>query len=182
MVDAGQRVNRVVDVVDFLQRREIENVAFLYRDGDGQGLSPAKLLSILFVQMHILVLTRKKVDETGGNVDLGHAVRHEKTGRNQDQPNRQPVAQGERPHSAQAAFAFRPRPLDRLGWQPKPHGIAPAAFSNRFPASASAGSATGGSILIWHRGITPFLVPTVVHRSGDSATASTYTFTCRSFK
>src|SRR6266851_5861847 len=182
MVDAGQRVNRVVDVMDFLQRREIENVAFLYRDGDGQGLSPAKLLSILFVQMHILVLTREKIDKTGSDPDLGHPVRHEKTGRDQDQPDRQAVAQGECPYSAHTAFAFRPRPLDRLGRQPKPHGIASTPFSNRFSASTKAGSSTRGSILIWHRGITPFLVPTVVHRSGESATASTYTFTCRSFK
>src|SRR4029077_9951922 len=146
MVDAGQRVNRVVDVVDFLQRREIENVAFLYRDGDGQGLSPAKLLSILFVQMHILVLTREKIDKTGGDPDLAHAVQHEKTDRDQDQPDRQAVAQGYCAHSSQTAFAFRPRPLDRLGRQPKSNRISPAAFSNRFSASAKTGSSTGGSI------------------------------------
>src|ERR1700731_2657018 len=148
MVDTGQRVNRVVDVVDFLQRREIENVAFLYRDGDGQGLSPAKLFSILFVQMDILVLTGEKIDKTGSDPDLAHAVRHEKTDRDQDQPDRQAGAQGYCAPSAQAPFAFRPRPLDCLGRQPKPHRIPPAAFSDRFPASARAGSSTRGSILI----------------------------------
>src|SRR5260370_3557567 len=182
MVDDGQRVTCIVHVVGFLQRREIENVAFLYRDGEGQGLGPAKLLWILFVEVDVLVLTREKIDETRGNVDFGHAVRHEKTGRNQDQPNRQPVAQGERSHSAQAAFAFRPRPLDRLGRQPKPHRIPPAAFSNRFPPSTRPRSSTRRSSLLCHSVIPPFLVPTVAHRSGDSATASTYTFTCRSFK
>ncbi len=131
MVDARQAVDVAGDVLDLLQRRNVEDVPVLHLDHQDKRLSSAVVV-VLAVELDVTMALGEEVRKFSRDLDLGNAIDHERADTHQEQAYGQAPAQDELADSAQA---FRRPALDSFhhsGRQPKAHRVAPSGLALSF--------------------------------------------------